>query len=83
MLTVKQSANLAGISAGLVYLWVEQGVLPHFRLGRPGSRGAIRIAEDDLQRFLQSMKQETKPQEALAAPSRTRPKADFRHLRLG
>jgi excisionase family DNA binding protein len=83
MLTVKQSAALAGISAALVYIWIEQGVLPHFRLGRPGSRGAIRISETDLQRFLDSMKQQARPQETPAAPPRTKSKPAFRHLRLG
>jgi hypothetical protein len=83
MLTVKQSAAIAGISTGLVYVWVEQGVLPHFRLGRPGSRGAIRIAEADLRRFLDSMKQQARPQETSAAPPPSKSKPAFRHLRLG
>jgi hypothetical protein len=83
MLTVKQSAAIAGISTGMVYVWVEQGVLPHFRLGRPGSRGAIRIAEVDLQRFLDSMKQQARPQETPAAPPPAKTKSTFRHLRLG
>jgi excisionase family DNA binding protein len=83
MLTVKQSATMAGVSAGLVYAWIEQRVLPHFRFGRLGRRGAIRIAEADLQRFLDSMKQEARPQEIPAAPPRSKSKTAFRHLRLG
>jgi len=79
MLRVKDIAKLAGVSAGLVYLWIEEGVLPHFRLGRPGTRGTIRVAETDLQQFLESLKQGMRPQVVPATPS---PKSSFRHLRV-
>jgi excisionase family DNA binding protein len=82
MLTVKQSAAIAGISAGLIYLWIEQGTLPHYRFGRPGCRGTIRVAESDLRQFLDSLKQETKPKEQPPASSRSLPKSTLRHLRL-
>ncbi len=79
MLRVKEIAKLAGVSAGLVYLWIEQGVLPHFRLGRQGTRGTIRVAEADLTRFLGSLKREAQPQAVPAAAPR---KSAFRHLRV-
>ena len=56
---------------GLSMFGSSKAQLPHFRLGRPGCRGTIRIAETDLQQFLDSLKQETKPQENPAAPSRS------------
>ena len=54
MLTVKKVASVAGVSAGLVYIWIGSGVLPHYRVGRPGCRGGIRVAEADLEAFLES-----------------------------
>jgi len=56
MLTVKECALRAGVSAALVYDWITSRCLPHFRLGAKGRRGAIRIAEADLAAFLESMK---------------------------
>lgn len=54
MLTVKQAAERAGVSFGLVYEWTRSGMLPHYRMGRSGARGGIRIADVDLDAFLQS-----------------------------
>jgi excisionase family DNA binding protein len=79
MLRVKEIAKLAGVSAGLVYAWIEQGVLPHFRLGKAGTRGTIRVAETEFQRFLESMKHKARPQECPAAAP---VKSAFRHLRV-
>jgi len=83
MLTVKQAATTAGVSAGLVYIWVESGVLPHYRLGRPGTRGAIRIGETDLFAFLESAKHEKKPNSTPPATTRKyQPKPVFKHLSI-
>jgi excisionase family DNA binding protein len=57
MLTVKQAAEKIGISTNLVYGWCEAQLLPHYRIGRQGSRGAIRIAESDLEAFIAARKQ--------------------------
>lgn len=48
MLTVKQAAQRAGVSASLIYALCAEGRLPHLRLGREGKRGTIRIREADL-----------------------------------
>jgi excisionase family DNA binding protein len=80
MYTVKSAAEKAGVSAGLVYVWVENGVLPHFRLGKPGSRGSIRIAESDLELFLASLKRGEGPKESVP-PARTK-KRVFRHINV-
>ena len=58
MLTVKQAAQRAGVSTALVYAWISDKMLAHYRVGRPGSRGSIRIAEADLDAFLASLKRE-------------------------
>jgi excisionase family DNA binding protein len=80
MLTIKMAAERAGVSTGLVYIWVESGALAHYRVGRPGSRGGIRIAEADLQAFLASLKRGKEPEESVPpAPKR---KVILKHLRL-
>ncbi len=68
MLSVKQAAARAAVSTGLVYEWIAAGALAHYRLGRPGRRGAIRIAEDDLLAFLASLKKEGRRPAPRAAP---------------
>jgi excisionase family DNA binding protein len=80
MLTPKQLAERTGISPNLVYTWCERGLLPHVRLGAPGKRGKILIAEEDWAAFLAARRVgECGP--ALSVPP---PKATtrFRHLKL-
>jgi excisionase family DNA binding protein len=79
-LTVKAAAQLAGVCPGLVYIWVQSGVLAHYRVGRPGTRGAIRVAEADLHAFLASLKKETRPEESPPAPKPAKRKSAFRHI---
>jgi excisionase family DNA binding protein len=62
MLTVKQAAALAGVSASLVYGWCAEGLLVHYRFGTKGRRGKLMIDEQDLETFLASCRQEAKPQ---------------------
>jgi excisionase family DNA binding protein len=81
MLTVKQAAKRAGVSPGVVYQWIGALILAHHRLGRPGTRGAIRIAEADLEAFLLSCRvgaarSFTPALEPAKSPS------SFRHLRV-
>ena len=52
MMKVKAVAERMGISDSLVYELCACGALPHVRIGRPGSRGCIRLTEDDIQEFL-------------------------------
>jgi excisionase family DNA binding protein len=54
VLSVKAAASLAGVSAGLVYLWCAERRLPHVRCGGRGRRGRILINESDLAAFLES-----------------------------
>ena len=56
MMTVKSAAKRMGISDSLVYELCACGSLPHVRIGRPGSRGCIRLTEDDIQEFLTSQR---------------------------
>ena len=51
-LTVKEVAARLRVSSGLVYEWCKTGTLKCKRFGRPGRRGTIRIAEEDLAAFL-------------------------------
>lgn len=54
MLTVVEVAKRMGVSVALVYSLVESGALPHYRIGNPGKRGAVRISEEQLATFLLS-----------------------------
>lgn len=58
MLTVRQVADRLRCSASLVYALCSQGRLPHVRVGLGRQRGAIRIAETDLERFLEESRVE-------------------------
>jgi excisionase family DNA binding protein len=86
MLTVRQAAERAGVSQALVYDWVGSGELAHYRLGREGRRGAIRIAQADLDAFLATRRVGAAPQPAPPNPSpqprQTRPSVNYEHLRL-
>ncbi len=73
MLTPKQAAGKVGVSDSLVYEWCADGVLPHYRFGRPGRRGKILIDEAELARFMAAHKQEAR---APAAPPLTHIKLD-------
>ncbi|MHC5544324.1 helix-turn-helix domain-containing protein [Singulisphaera rosea] len=53
-MTVKEFAERAEISLSLAYVLVAEGRVPHRRIGRAGKRGAIRIAEEDFARFIES-----------------------------
>jgi len=61
LLTVREAAEIAAISLSLMYAILESRALPHIRLGRAGRRGTIRIAEDDLERYLQNCRREGRP----------------------
>jgi hypothetical protein len=63
MLTVKQlREKFPYVSESLVYLWIEQRQLPHYRLGGKGKRGRIVIDETDFLTFLASRKVEATQQ---------------------
>jgi excisionase family DNA binding protein len=49
LLTVPESANALNMSERTVWRWIEAGELETYRLGR-----AVRVAEDELVRFLAS-----------------------------
>jgi hypothetical protein len=79
VLSVRQAAERAGVSAALVYGWCSAGLLAHHRLGLPGRRGCIRIAEADLDVFLASQKREGRRE---APPPPRRPPTRLKHLHL-
>jgi excisionase family DNA binding protein len=56
MMTVKAAAKRLGVSDSLVYELCACGALPHVRIGRPGSRGCIRISEADIEAYLAAQK---------------------------
>ncbi len=52
LLTAKEAAVRAGVSASLVYQWCRDELLPHYRFGTQGRRGKILIAPEDLDAFM-------------------------------
>jgi hypothetical protein len=61
-----------------VYAWCEDGTLPHFRLGRKGKRGGIRILVEDLDAALAAFK--ITPPAPSAPASSDRPASPFSEL---
>jgi excisionase family DNA binding protein len=57
-MNVREAAERLEISLSLCYALVEEGRIPHRRLGRKGRRGKIVIREDDLLQFLETVKVE-------------------------
>jgi len=77
VLNVRQAAERMGISDSLVYELCACGSLLHVRIGRPGSRGCIRITNADIDAFLASQKVGGE------APTRApppKPKKVFKHV---
>ena len=52
MLTIKDAASVAGVSATLLYQWCQEKRLPHYRCGGDGRRGKILIKDAELWAFL-------------------------------
>lgn len=52
LLSVKQTADIVGVSTRTIRRWIDARELPFHRLGRQ-----IRIADDDLAAFLAKRKQ--------------------------
>ena len=79
MLRAKQISERLNLSLATVYALVADGSLPHHKIG-----GAIRIAEDDLKRFVESCRQNGRKRLADDLPvQRTSPspRVKLRHLR--
>jgi excisionase family DNA binding protein len=74
LLTVKQVAEKVGVSLSLVYDWCNNGLLPHYRFGKPGRRGKIMVDPDELGGFVASCRREAKPPDT--TPS-------LKHIKLG
>jgi excisionase family DNA binding protein len=80
VLTVAEAAKHATVSEALVRIWIREGTLPHFRLGRKGKRGSIRIAVEDLDGLLANFRVEKREPERLKAP--VRKPSVLHHIRI-
>jgi excisionase family DNA binding protein len=78
MLTVKQAALRASVSESLIYAWCVDGTLSHFRVGRKGKRGGIRILIEDLDAALAAFK--VTPPSPSASTASDRPASPFAEL---
>ncbi|MBX3412420.1 MAG: helix-turn-helix domain-containing protein [Pirellulales bacterium] len=80
-LTVRDVAARLRVSQSCVYALVQQGRLSCHRIG--GGRGAVRISESDLQRFLISCRAESaEPTEPQREEPRRAPRVQLKHLKL-
>jgi excisionase family DNA binding protein len=61
VLTVNEAAARLGVSVSLIYLWIDERRLPHYRLGGKGKRGKIGILPRDLDDFIASLRVERHP----------------------
>ena len=50
-LKVEDVALMLNVSASLVYQWVEEKRIAHFRFGGDGRRGAIRFLSEEVRAF--------------------------------
>jgi excisionase family DNA binding protein len=73
MYTVKNVAERLRVSQGTVYAAIADGRLRSYRLGR--GRGAIRILEEGVRKFLEQAAVEP-------PPPAIKPQSGFRHLKL-
>jgi excisionase family DNA binding protein len=60
-LSPKRAAQLAGVSASLVYQWCVERRLAHYRVGTAGRRGRILIDPADLERLMRECRREVHP----------------------
>jgi excisionase family DNA binding protein len=77
VLTVNQIAELLQVSSTIVRGWITSGMLACYRLGARGCRGAIRVAEADLQEFLAARKSRSRQE-----PKRPARKINLQNLQL-
>jgi excisionase family DNA binding protein len=83
MLTPREAAAKLGISVSLVYAWVEQKLLPHYRAGVKGRGGKILVSEGDLMAFWESLKVEAAPAQHRKPPTpKASSKIKFKHLKF-
>ena len=54
-MTVKETADLLGVSVSMVYALIEEKRLPCVRIGRRGRRGKIVVRPEDVETFLKSL----------------------------
>jgi hypothetical protein len=59
--TVKQLAEIHGLSRAIIYVWVEERRFPVLRVGAKGRRGRILIEDEDFMLFLLSQRVEAGP----------------------
>jgi excisionase family DNA binding protein len=83
MVTVKGASERLTVCPSVVYDLVASGTLPHYRIGKSGRRGSIRILEADLDAFLAAQKREKGPEVNPPAPRAARKKTIFRHINVG
>jgi hypothetical protein len=84
VLSVAKAAEHACVCESIIRSWIADGTLPHYRLGKKGTRGKIVIAVEDLDGVLANFRVEKRKPEPVKAPApKPAPaRSGFRHLRL-
>jgi hypothetical protein len=78
--TPKQLAALGGLSLNLVYALCASGELRHHRVGAPGRRGKILIADADWEAYLAAHR--SGGDRVAAVPARRPASPTFTHLKV-
>ena len=65
-MNVREASSRLEISPSLVYQLCQEGRLGHARIGGAGRRGKIVISEEDVRRFLETVKADTRADRAVA-----------------
>lgn len=73
LLTVKNVMAMLNISMSKMYHLIESGKMPHYRID-----GAIRISDEQVNKFLEERKREREDSPARQKPPR--PQRQFKHL---
>jgi excisionase family DNA binding protein len=61
LITPKEAAESLGVSSSLIYQWLEERRLVHYRFGGEGRRGRILIDPADLDKFMRKCRVATHP----------------------
>ncbi len=81
MYSVKTAAERLSLCPSVVYDLVASGVLPRYRIGKKGCRGAIRIEKADLDAFLAAPRSAENGADGIrSAGSETQDRAEARQV---
>lgn len=76
LMKIKRVAERLNIGVSTVYLLVESGRLPHYRV----AKGAIRVSEEQIEEYLEGCRREPRTGRPAKAPHRRLPVLEYMKL---